>query len=480
MQRLSGLDAAFLSVETDTVPMHVGALLVVDPRGAPGFGFEAVREAMQQRMHVMPAFRRRPVEAPLNLIHPFWVEDPEFRIDRHLKRATVPAPGTHAELEQLAARLFEPRLQRDRPLWEIYYIDGLASGEVACLWKMHHACLDGVLGAELFARALDTSANALPPAPAREWVPDRMPGRMQLAWRTVRSAAAAPRRMIGLAGETAAALRTLMAARSAPQERGAEKAPAQRKLPMFGPRTCFNTMVTAKRSYAFGTLPLDAVRSVKTVFGGTVNDVVLALCGEAARRYLLKYGELPDRPLVAAVPLSLRGKDDMSPTNRVTIARVNMATDVADPVERLRAISARMNRVKHVRKSFPTKVMMDWIDLPMPAMLSRVAKLNESYRGMDHLQMPFNLVVSNIVGPQAPMYLAGARLQALYPMSIAYHGLGINITLMSYCDALNVGITAHPETVPDVDYFFQAMRKSLDELLERSKTVAPQPVADAV
>jgi WS/DGAT/MGAT family acyltransferase len=468
MQRLSGLDAVFLNVETDTVPMHVAALFIVDPHNAPGFGFEAVRDMYQRRLHLLPAFRRRAMAMPLNLIHPFWIEDPDFQIDHHFTRTVLPEPGTHAELEKLVGKLFARRLDRSRPLWELHYIEGLASGHIACLLKAHHACFDGVMGAGLFAKVLDTAPDAPePPPPARPWVPDRIPTRAQMAWWTARSAAGAPWHLFGLLRDTGAELRKM---RTAPASPADPAAPAKSAgLPVLAPRTCFNAAITPARSYAFGSLSLNTVKAIKAKYGVTVNDVILAICAEATRGYLLKYGDLPDEPLVAAVPMSVRSKeDDGSSGNRVLVGRVNLATDIVDPVERLLAMSARMHRVKRVHKSLPTKLLMDWINVPLPALLGGVTSLNERLGVQNFLNVPFNLVISNIQGPQEPLYLAGAKMLALYPASIAYHGLGINITLMSYCDMLNVGITAHPLTVPDVDYYLHLMRQALSELKRRA------------
>lgn len=474
MQRLSGLDAVFLSVETDVVPMHVGALLIIDRSAAPGFGFDAVREALRQRLHRMPAFRRSVRFPPLNLIHPVWIEDPAFDLDRHLLRAELPTPGTHAQLETLTGQLLETRLPRDRPLWQVHYIEGLATGQVAVLWKIHHACFDGVLGAEMFSRLLDASPDEAPPlAPERPWKPDRIPGDLEmLAW-TARSALAAPGRLLRLGRDT---IKAVMALRNPARTPASTPMPAPTtalgpadavkgsRLPLLAPHCRFNTAISGRRSYAFGRFSMKTIRAVKTAFNATINDVVLAVCAQAARDYLLQKGGLPGQPLVAAIPISVRRKDDDSATNQVVVGRVSLATDIADPAERLRAMCSRMKRVKRVHQSLPTRLLMEWIEVPLPAVLARMAQLNESLGVLDHLRVPANLVISNIPGPQQPLYLAGARLHAMYPASIAYHGLGLNITLMSYCDQLQVGLTAHPDTVPDVAVFLRFMRKALADL----------------
>lgn len=480
MQRLSGLDAVFLSTETDTVPMHVGALLILDPARSPGFGITTIRAALQARLHLVPAFRRRPVFAPMNLIHPVWIEDPDFDLDRHLFRTELPAPGTHAQLESLVGELYAPRLPRDRPLWQIHCIEGLAKGRIALLWKVSHACFDGVLGAGMFSKLLDVTPDAPPPPPPeRPWTPDRIPGEVEmLAW-TARSTLAAPGRLIKLAQDTAQAIRTLRQNSKAPAPAlGPADSLPRARLPLLAPPCRFNTAITARRSYAFGSFSMKAVKAVKTAFDATVNDVIVTLCAQAARDYLLRYGGLPAKPLLAAIPISIRRKDDEAATNQVVVGRVNLATDIADPAERLRILSSRLKRVKRANKSLPAHLLLDWLEVPLPLVLARVAQLNESWGVMDHVQVPVNLVISNIPGPQQPLYLAGAKVEALYPASITYHGLGLNITLMSYCEQLHVGITAHPGTVPDVGYFLGCMRRTLSQL--RRGADEPPPTSATV
>lgn len=479
MYQLSGLDTVFLNLETNAVPMHIGGLAILDPSTAPaGFGFEHIKRLIASRLHLLPMFRRRLLESPLNLDQPYWIEDPDFDLENHVRHRGLPGPGTMQQLGDFVCDIISTRLDRSMPLWRVYYVEGLEGGKVALLTKLHHAVIDGVSGAELLSLLMDLSPTprAVPP-PDAPWIPDELPPPWKLTYITARNLLSRPGNLYRLAKETSPLIyavgQNAWARRRAAQESRAQEV-TEEKTGGTAPRMRFNTTITARRSYAFRSLPLADIKRVKNAFGVSVNDVVLCICAEALRRYLLDKKELPRQPLIAAVPMSVRSESERgSGGNKVTMARTQLATDIADPVTRLQALSRKMGKVKNTMKAIPARLMMDWVDAPPPAVLAQAARLYENFGIQDLLNPPYNLVISNVPGPPAPLYLAGARVEANFPISIPYHGLACNITVFSYQNQLDVGITAHRGTVPDVDQLVQFMDEALVELTQCAAAQTP-------
>ena len=472
MRQLSGLDTMFLNLETNAVPMHIGGLTIVDPAGAPAdFGFEAVMKLIAGRLNELPMFRRRLVTSPLNLDMPYWIEDPEFELENHVRHRALPRPGTDEQLADFVCDVMSTRLDRAMPLWRAYYIEGLRGGRVALLTKIHHACIDGVSGAEIMGTLLDITAEPRTLAPPEKpWEPEAIPSPIELAVASAKAMVARPKEAWRLLRDTAPILVTASRAAWA-QRRAKEDAP---KLPEergvgVAPRMRFNTTITARRAFAFRSLPLADVKFVKNTYGTSVNDVVLCICAEALRGYLQDKSELPDKTLVAAVPVSVRSEAEKGQQgNKVAMARTALHTEIADPVERLQALSKRMGRVKKSFKATPARLMMDWMNVPAPSLVAQAARLFENFSMQDYLYPPYNLVISNVPGPVQPLYLAGARVVANYPVSIPYHGLAFNITVLSYQDNLDVGLTAHRGTVPDINDVMDRMAAALADLKARA------------
>jgi WS/DGAT/MGAT family acyltransferase len=480
MKQLSGLDTMFLNLETNAVPMHVGSLAILDPAtAARGFCFETVKRLIESRLHLLPMFRRRLVTSPLNLDHPYWIEDPDFDLENHVRHRALPQPGTDKQLADFICDVVSTRLDRSQPLWRAYYIEGLSGGRVAVLTKIHHACIDGVSGAELMGTLLDLQATPPPvPPPEKPWTPEPLPSPMSLAVATTRALMSTPREAIRLARDTVPIL--FSAGRSALAQRSAARAARQekRELPEdtstmkvgAAPRMLFNTTITARRAFAFRSLPLADIKFVKNAFGTSVNDVVLTISAQALRTYLADKGALPEKTLVAAVPVSVRTAAEKGQGgNKVVMVRAAIGTHIEDPVERLMAISKRMGTVKRSFKATPAKLMMDWMNVPSPALLAQAARLYENFSIQDYVYPPYNLVISNVPGPPEPLYFAGARVLANYPVSIPYHGLAFNITVMSYQDNLDVGLTGHRGTVPDAERIVQLMAGALADLKRRAQ-----------
>ncbi len=479
MRQLSGLDTMFLNLETNAVPMHIGGLTILDPATAPrDFAFDSVKRLIESRLHLLPMFRRRLVESPLNLDLPYWIEDPEFDIEHHVRHRALPRPGNDRQLADFICDIMSTRLDRSMPLWRAYYIEGLSGGRVALLTKIHHACIDGVSGAELLSVLLDLSAEprTVPP-PELPWEPEPLPSPIQLAANTAKNLLRRPKEALRLLRETGPFLfsagREVLAHRRARDQADQKEvlAPEDRSVGA-APRMRFNTTITARRAFAFRSIALADVKLIKNAFGTSVNDVVLGICAGALRKYLEAKHELPEAPLVAGVPVSVRSAEEQGTQgNKVTMARTALHTEIADPVERLQALSKRMTKVKRSFRATPARRMMDWINVPSPGLLAQAARLYENFSIQDYVYPPYNLVISNVPGPQQPLYFAGARVQANYPVSIPYHGLAFNITVMSYLDNLDFGLTAHRTTVPDIDHLMDLLVEATAELKHRAEQV---------
>jgi len=459
MRRLSGIDADMLYGETESCHMHVCGLLVLDPSSAPwGFGFDAWRSLVASEVEHLPPLRERLVPVPLGLDRPVWVDDPAFDLDRHLHHVALPAPGGARELAALVGALASYKLDRSHPLWEMWFIEGLQGGRLAVFSKVHHACLDGMAGAMLLGR-LFRSKRTRPPRLAEPPRAEaaRVPSGLELLARGLVGSPRAPLRVARAFGETVSAFRNLARMRGS-----GEGWPA---LPFQAPRTSLNRPVTPRRSFAFAELPLAEVKAVKKAFGVTVNDVVLALCSGALRRYLDERGELPAEPLVAAVPVSTRSGEQMgSFGNIVSGMFAPLATDVADPAERLRAVSAGTRGAKRLYETGIEDAVMRWAALPRPAAVALAVRFASWLRLSERLPPIFNVLISNVPGPPVPLYAGGARLVACYPMGPLVDHVALNVTVMSCGDALGFGFLTCPEAVPDAWALADGVSTALDEL----------------
>ncbi len=461
MQRLTGLDASFLYLETPTSHMHVAGLMVLDPSDADGgVSLSRVKEVYGQRLHLAPPFRRRLAPVPLGLHHPLWIEDPDFDIDDHIRSASLPSPGNDAQLAELVGELVALPLDRSRPLWEVWVIDGLASGNVAVLSKVHHAAIDGASGNELTVALLDLTPEVAEHEPTETWEADRQPSDVELLTYAASSLARQPFRLakavVNLGG-SALALR---------RRDGEAPRLAPPPIPFAAPRTSFNTAITGNRSYGFTSLSLPRAKAVKNATGTTVNDVVLALCAGALRQYLDGRGELPDKPLVAMVPVSVRTEDQRGAMgNQVSSMLSSLATDIDDPLERLEAIHASMAGVKQQIQAIGADTLGDWAEFAAPAVAGRAARLYSRTKMADRHRPLFNVTISNVPGPPFPLYSIGARMVANYPVGPIAEGGGLNMTVMSYQDSLDFGLLACPDVLPDIGSLAHGLGDALDELV---------------
>jgi diacylglycerol O-acyltransferase len=461
MRPLTGLDAMFLYLETPSSHMHVTGVFVLDPADSPGgFDFDKVKRTVEQRLPFAPPFRRRLVEVPLKLYHPVWIEDPDFDLEYHVRRACLPSPGGHDELAAFVGQIGGLPLDRSKPLWELYLVEGLERGRYALVTKIHHAAIDGISGAELSASILDLERDPPRSTEDDDWHPDRVPTDLELLTYAVAS----------LTGHPMAALRTARRVVETAfhlSERNRLPEVQAPPSPFSAPRTRLNQAITPHRRVSFTDVGLDEVKSVKNHFGCTVNDVVLELCAGALRRYLEAHEELPPEPLVALVPISVRTEDERGDLgNRVSAMLVSLATDVADPVARLKTIAEGTRHAKEQEKAIGAAVLTDWTEFTFPALMGRAARLTSSTRVFDRVRPVFNVTISNVPGPPFPLYLAGAQLVAMHPVGPIHEGIGLNITVMSYLGRMWFGFNGCRETVPDINDFPSLVRASLAELLD--------------
>lgn len=459
MQELSGLDAAFLALETPTAHMHVVGVAVLDPATAPQpFGIERVRRLVEARVRLIPAFRRRLVEVPFGLYVPVWIEDPHFDLSFHVRRAALPAPGGPSELAEFVGDVAGRPLDRSKPLWEAYVVEGLEHGHCAFVAKLHHSMIDGASGVEILASLFDVEPDAPfePPDTTDEWAPDHVPSDLEMLGRAVGSVVRAP-------GRTLRAVRGLTDALTRVARRSREEA-LRVTLPLTSPRLAMNRTISSERAVALTSVPLPTVKATKDALGLTVNDVVLAMVAGAMRTYLQDRDELPDRSLVAAIPTSERAEGDTSFGNKVSAMFAELPVELADPVERVHRVAESTAGAKSVHEMIGGDTLQEWAELAAPALFTRAIRAYAKLRVAERFRPVINVIVSNVPGPPFPLYLAGARLVALFPLGPIFDDCGLNITVVSYLDEIGFGLIGCRALLPDVDRIATAIPDALAEL----------------
>lgn len=458
LTQLSGLDASFLYLETGRSFGHVNSVLIFDRPDDPAFDpYAEYRARMERAVIDYVPLRRRLVEVPFGIDHPYWAEDPDFDLDFHIRHVAVPPPGGRAELDALVSRLIGRPLDRGKPLWEAYVIEGLDHDRFAVFTKMHHATIDGAAGAmlthELFTQSetIDLREDP-PPMPAGDRIP---PPNEVLA-----------RAMLDLARRPARMLRWQRKFISSAIKVGRSDDRGSLTSALHGvPRTPFNHAITANRRFTWGSVPLDDVKAIKRALGCTVNDVVMAMCAGALRAYLLEHDALPDDPLVAMIPVSIRTFEEEDPwTNRVSSIFAPIPTDEADPAERVAAVGAAMEEGKKLHELLPAELLVDIASLAPGRLALQAARLATNPRVAENAPQPCNVVISNVPGPREPMRMGAAEVLHYVPVSTIVDGQGLNITVQSYCDTLDLGLVACRELVPDLDRLLELHFEELDTL----------------
>lgn len=474
MRQLSALDASFLYLESPEMPMHVGALHVFElPKGWKGRFVDALRRHMANRLPIAPALRRKLAWMPLNLANPAWV-DAEVDLDWHVRSVRLPAGAGMKALHEQVAKLHPELLDRDRPLWQFTVFEGLAPGpgrtrRVAMYTKLHHAAVDGQAAVALANAILDTTPEprqieAWPARPKKfelglvEMITGSIVNELQQARALVRSL---PQTVGSLGG----AAKQLLSS----------DGPSLGGLAL-GPRTRFNKSITARRVFTSLSLPLADLKAAAKRHGGTLNDAVLMICGSALRRFFQRHGPLPRKPLVAAVPISLREAGDTASNNQASMTLVPLGTHVADARTRLAHVMAATAAMKRTLGKVKSVLPTDIPSIGVGLVLSAAAKLYADAKVAERLPAIANLVISNVPGPPFPLYLAGAKMLTNYPTSIVIHGVALNITVQSYDRSLDFGLIACARACPHIDELADDLRAAFEEFMALEPAA---PVAQA-
>ena len=479
MDHLSSMDASFLHLETPETPMHVGSLMLLDlPDGYQGDYYEDVKAMIGRRMHLASVLTRKLAPMPFELAEPVWIEDDDIDLDYHVRSLSLRRPGTTDQLLRLIARLHSSLLDRSRPLWEMYVIEGLQGGRIAFYTKAHHSGVDGKAGTELAKVLYDTSAQMreVPPRRRRAGSGQYQLGMAELLQAALSNSAQRYRRLAELLPTAAKALtaagRVLARQRTAKGERALNLGMA--------PKTLFNDSITNQRSYSTLSLPFDELKLLGKRVGGTVNTIVMAMCSEALARFLKARNLLPAKPLIASVPVSLRAEGDDAMNNQVSMVRVDLATDIADLGERFKAIHASSEAAKAVVRELKPVLGVDVPVTGSPWIMTSLASLYGRSNLARRLPPVANVLISNVPGPQVPLFVAGARMASFYPVSIPYHGYALNITVQSYAGSLDLGITACRRILSQEESYeliehLQAALRAIQRLPGADVAAAPAP-----
>lgn len=467
MQQLSGLDASFLYMETANAPMHISGLSIYDQSTAPGgkVRFKELLENFRTRVSALPVMSRRLVTVPLGLDHPYWVNDGTFDAEFHIRHIALPKPGDWRQLCILVSRLNARPLDRARPLWEAYVIEGLdgiaglPKGCFAIFSKTHHAAIDGTSGMEMTAATHDLSPDYSTyesPAPLQA---EDEPSTLGLLLRAQINTIREPFRFLRVAGHTAPGI-LKVAWRLGRGE-------LHRVTDI--PRTRFNGKVSPYRVFDAVTLSLQDIKTIKNgVEGATVNDVAIAICGGALRNYLLARGELPEQSLAAMAPVSVRSDADSSGGNLVSAMTVMVRSDVENALERLRAVRDASRDAKELTNAIGAKTMTDYTQFIPSTLTAQAARLSSRIGLSNYISPAYNCVITNVPGPQVPLYSTGARMVTGFGTGPVMDGLGLFHAIGSYCGKFMISATACRNMMPDPGFYRECLQSSFDDLLAAS------------
>lgn len=480
---ISGMDSTFLYAETPTSPMHVGSVAVIEG----SLEFEKFKETIASRMHLIPKLRKRLLFVPFSIDYPYFADDPYFDLDLHMHRVALPQPGGWKELRAIASQIFSEPLDRSRPLWSFTFVEGLDSipqvpkGSVAIISKIHHVAIDGMAGASLLSLVFDLSAEVKEIPPAKPFEPEPLPNEIELMLKSSMSFAKKPLKFPKLLSEAVSAtLKTGVITR------------AQRidlpTAPFTAPVTSLNGIISARRKWNTAILSLKRIKALKNIMDTTLNDVLLAVCAGALRRYLLEKEELPIKPLVGMVPISTRSASDGDTGNQLSSMLVQLATNVEDPIERLEVIHENTIRGKTYQGAIGAKTLGNMAEVVPFGIANQAARLYSRYN-IAKLHKPiFNVTITNVPGPQMPLYLNGHKLLSIMGMAPIIDGMGLIITIFSYNGLVTMSPTSDASTMPDIDVFSRYLRESANEMetailkfekqkkkkTEKAKTVRPE------
>lgn len=461
MEALTGLDASFLYLETPRAHMHVGGVAVIDG----SLKFEEFRTRILSRIHQIPKLRQRLVEVPMSIDYPYWVDDPNFNVDNHLIHVRLPEPGNWKELRKLASQMFSRPLDRTRPLWEFIFVEGLDSipqvkpGSVAVISKIHHAAIDGQAGAGIMAILFDFGPKAKPDPEPKPFKPKPLPSDIQLITESTKNFLSDPLKFPKIIAESATStLRAGVMSRVQNVE--------MPTVPFSAPPSPLNGIISPQRKWNTAILSLARVKKLKNIMGTTLNDVMLAICSGALRRYLLEKDKLPYKSLVSMVPVSTRAKGKQGSGNEIANMLVQLATHIEDPVERLETIHANTMRGKIYQDAVGANSLSNMAELVPFGVANQATRLYSRYQIAKIHNPVYNVVITNVPGPPIPLYLAGHKLQSMMGMAPITDGMGLIITIFSYDGQLTVSPTSDEQTMPDLDLFTRYIWESANELEE--------------
>ncbi|MCL6271737.1 wax ester/triacylglycerol synthase family O-acyltransferase [Sansalvadorimonas sp. 2012CJ34-2] len=478
MEQLSPLDTAFLNMETGSTPMHVGSLGIYDMSTVPGtrLGFKDILHYFENRLHKVPSLRYRAVEVPMGLDYPYWIADPDFDIEFHIRHIALPQPGDWRQLCIQVARIHSRPLDMGRPPWEMYIIEGLnniegiSEGSFAVVMKVHHSLVDGVFGAQLLAAMHDLGPNVKPGLPDKPWIVDRMPTGVELLSRAalngVRNVAKKGKAVTNHVLPSAFGLAKNLLKGNTTDTFSANN--------LFrAPKTRFNQPVSVHRAFEGVDFALDDIKAIKNALPNiTLNDVMMGVVSGALRRYLKTKGELPEESLTAMVPINVREEQTQSVQgNKISFMFPKVFTDIADPVKRLEAIHAATTNGKHDNEVNSGSLFLDTAQL-LPTTLTNLALRSAlKYHLTNYLKTLFNTCITNVPGPQFPLYFAGAKLVQFYGTGISYDTMGLFHIIFSYNKRISISVTCCRNMMPDPAFYADCLRYSMREI---QKAVLPK------
>jgi WS/DGAT/MGAT family acyltransferase len=472
MEQLSGLDASFLYLETGNMPMHIGGLAIYDQSTAPGGAvtFKDILEFFGKRVHKARAFRQRLVTVPMSLDYPYWIEDPDFDLEFHVRHIALPKPGDWRQLCIQAARLHARPLDTTRPLWEAYVIEGLDNvagvpkGSFALVTKFHHAAIDGVSGAEISAAIHDTSPEDRVEPPNSDWHPSRVPTSMELLGRMAVTTARKPFEFASLM------------ARNIPTAWNFGRGLLNKELHLTTkvPRTRFNGNVSPHRVFDGRSFSLDEIRAIKgRVEGATVNDVIVSVCGGALRRYLESKGELPEESLVAMAPVSVRPEEMRKAAgNMVSTMSLPVRSDIANPLDRLRAVHDASEQAKKLTRTVGASLVAELAHFLPSTTTGLMATAYGRYGLVKRLPPIFNTIITNVAGPNFPLYSMGSRMVANFGLGPVTHGIGLFQPVIGYNGQVTVSAISCREMMPDPGVYCDYLTETFEDLKKAAKRPA--------
>ena len=479
MRQLQGMDASFVALETRNSPMHIGSLLIYNPETAPG-GFVRYKDILsffESRMQLSRTIRQRLVKVPFDLDYPYWIEDPDFDLEYHVRHVALPKPGDWRQLCIQAARIFARPLDLTRPPWEFTIVEGLdnipgvAKGSYAMVTKVHHAAIDGMSGVDLLEAMHTLTPDAPPPDTPDTWQPEKIPNAVELLGKSYVSALTNPVKQLEVVAKAAPGLANAIKGLAVKDFKVSAK--------MVAPRCRFNRVISPNRVVEGRSLPLADIKAIRALSPGCkVNDVFLAIVGGAMRKYLLSKDDLPGRTLTAMAPISVRTKDEKGDMgNQVAAMVAPLGTHIEDPAERLQFVHEQTVNSKAMTEAMGARNMTEISKVSPALFMALGAQLYTRLGLADRMSVPYSTIVTNVPGPPVPIYSAGSRLESHMGLLCLTDGIGLGHVVQSYVDEATISFTACRKLMPDPDFYVQCIEESFEELRDLAGGAVPKPKA---